>query len=274
MASTWSSAERRGIHLVVDRLRLIQEYWGPKVTIGDVEHLAGHLRELLPGNAYNRAWNLMAPVQPMRAPSIVAPALEVLAPKDKYDWSRIAFAQTAGLETPGMHWWMPLCLMAGAEVGQQAAVKSEKRVELEHAERAASDEASEIHKATVSQMNLAPRGARMSGLINQEGVPLGAGSCYRRYKLSKYLNSICLIYMGRSFTRAELVKSYANKYGGVHIEWAESGEEHRAMAEAGAGITISGRNPVLYELLSIGQVVANSADALILRSAAHAAGLS
>jgi hypothetical protein len=46
------------------------------------------------------------------------------------------------------------------------------------------------------------------------------------------------------------------------------------MAEAGAGITISGRNPVLYELLSIGQTFVNSADALILRNAAEAAGLS
>ena len=94
----------------------------------------------------------------------------------------------------------------------------------------------------------------MSGLISPDNVPVGVGSCYKRYKLSKYLDSVCLIHLGRSFTRAELVKNYANKYGGIHIEWAESGEEHRAMAEAGAGITISSRNPVLYELLSLGRL--------------------
>jgi hypothetical protein len=123
-------AERRGIHLVVDRLRLIQEYWGPKVTIADIEHPSGHLRELLPGRGYIKAWNLMAPVEPMRSPNIVAPDLEVLAPKDRYDWSRIGFAQTAGLETPSVHWWMPLCLMGGAEIGQQAEVESKERIEI------------------------------------------------------------------------------------------------------------------------------------------------
>jgi hypothetical protein len=272
--STWSSAERRGIHLVVDRLRLIQERWGPEVTIADIEHISGHLRELLPGRDYIKAWNLLAPVEPMRSPNMVAPDLEILAPKDRYDWSRIGFAQTAGLETPGIHWWMPLGLMKGAEIGQRDEVGSKRRVEIFRAERVKADQIDETRDEIVSHTKLAPRGARMSGLIDQGKVPVGAGSSYKRYKLSKYLDSICLIHMGRPFTRAELVKNYANKYGGIHIEWTESGEEHRAMAEAGAGVTISDRNPVLYELLSIGQTLANSADALILRNAADAAGLS
>jgi hypothetical protein len=165
-------------------------------------------------------------------------------------------------------------LMEGAEVGQQAKVQSKKRAEFWHAERRTAGQTSEIRKGITSQVAIAPPGARMSGLINQEEVPLGEESCYKRYKLGKYLDSTCLIHMGRPFTRAELVKNYANKYGGIHIEWTESGEEHRAMAEAGMGITISGRNPVLYELLSIGQALVNSADALILRNTADAAGLS
>jgi hypothetical protein len=169
---------------------------------------------------------------------------------------------------------MPLGLMEGAEIGQQDEVGSKRRVEIFRAERAKAGQIDEIRDEIVSQTKLAPRRARMSGLIDQGKVPVGAGSSYRRYKLGKYLDSICLIHMGRPFTRAELVKNYANKYGGIHIEWAESGEEHRAMAEAGAGVTISDRNPVLYELLSIGQTLANSADALILRNAADAAGLS
>jgi hypothetical protein len=272
--STFSSTERHAIHLVVDRLRLIRESWGPEVSIGDIEHLSGHLRELLPGRGYMRAWNLIAPVQPMRSPTIVAPELEYLAPKKKYDWSRIAFAQTAGLETPSVHWWMPLCLMEGAETCQQPEVKGTQRRELLRAERTEPSQAGEIRKKIASQLEVAPPTAGMSGLIRQENVPVGPRSCYKRYKLSKYLNSTCLIHMGRSFTRAELVKSYANKYGGIHIEWAQSGEEHQAMAEAGAGITISGRNPVLYELLSIGQALTNSADALILRKAADDLGLS
>jgi hypothetical protein len=253
---------------------LIQEYWGPKVTIPDIEHLSGHLRELLPGHGYRNAWNLMAPVEPMRSPTVVAPALETLAPKENYDWSRIAFAQTAGLETEGAHWWMPLMLMEGAEFAQQTEVRNEDQVVVFRAERVKADQADVIGARAISHTEIAPRGARMSGLINQQKVPVGTGSCYNRYKLSKYLNSACLIHMGRTFTRADLVRTYANKYGGVHIEWNDSDEKHRAMAEAGTGITISDRNPVLYELLSIGQTLANSADAFILRYAAEAARIS
>src|SRR5258708_6819479 len=111
METPWTAAQRRGIYLVVDRLRLLQSAWGKGVTIGDVEHLSGHLRELLANGAYNRAWSIVKPVEPMRPPTIVAPDIESLAPRDKYDWSRITFAQTAGLETPGRHMWMPLMLM-------------------------------------------------------------------------------------------------------------------------------------------------------------------
>jgi hypothetical protein len=204
----------------------------------------------------------------------VAPDIESLAPRDKYDWSRIAFAQTAGLETPGRHMWMPLMLMQGAEILKEgstrnaAATDESRNVELFRARRGEGQP-----RNSVSAMEFGARGATMSGLIDQESVPLAPRSCYQRYKVTKFLKSTCLIHMGQPITRGDLVKNYANKYGGIHIEWQESGDDHRTLAQAGAGLTISRRNPVLYELLSIGQLLANSADTSLLREAAHAAGI-
>lgn len=268
---TWTPAERRGIYLVVDRLRLLKNSWQKGVSIGDIEHLAGHLRELLVHNAYNKAWNLVKPVQPMRAPIIVAPAIEALAPKEKYHWSRIAFAQTAGLALPGRHMWMPLMLMKDAEIPNQQS-RASRVSDIPDKESPSLDEARRAG-IPASAVEFGMRGAIMSGLIDQDQVPLWPGSCYKQYRLKNFLSSVCLIHNGRAFTRRELVNYYANKYGGVHIEWKESGDEHRAMAEAGTGLTISQRSPVLYELLSIGQMLANSTDAKGLQEAAEDSGI-
>lgn len=67
--------------------------------------------------------------------------------------------------------------------------------------------------------------------------------------------------MGKIVTRKDLIKSFANKLGGAHIEWGGDDPGYEALTESGRWLRITSRTPALYELLSIGQILASSESA-------------
>lgn len=117
-----------------------------------------------------------------------------------------------------------------------------------------------------AQISMRLPGGFMSGLIEQESVPLAPHSCYRRYGVEKFFDSPCVIYNGKPWKRKWLVNKFANKRSFAHIDWTGNSPEYQLLARSGEWLTISGRSAILYEFLSIGQILACSASAHQLRN--------
>ena len=126
----------------------------------------------------------------------------------------------------------------------------------------------------IGEMSMKLRGAIMSGLIDQESVPLEPDSCYRRYTLKQFLESPCVIYRGRHFSRKDVVKTFANNFGSAHLDFQGNSAEYEMLIANEEWLSVTGRNPVLYEVLSIGQIIARSASAARFRARVSELGLS
>jgi hypothetical protein len=64
---------------------------------------------------------------------------------------------------------------------------------------------------------------------------------------------------GKLIARRAVVKYVANKLGGAHIDPRRTGPY--AVLESAVDVTLLGKPAVYFELLSIGQALANSEDA-------------
>jgi hypothetical protein len=102
------------------------------------------------------------------------------------------------------------------------------------------------------------RGGVPSGLIDQEAVPVEPPSCYRRFRLSKYLGSPCMIHNGRTISREHLTAIFANKMGSAHVEWDRYDGDYQVLTDPGRWLRLAGRNPALLEILTIGQTLVRS----------------
>ena len=114
-----------------------------------------------------------------------------------------------------------------------------------------------------------PGGAKLAGVgvmqsllvrkgVHKDGV--GGSPKKVKYSLPKYLSSTCLVYEGVDFTRMEVIKFIANKSGGTHYEIEERKlARMRSLGQASKYMTVLGkRNPLYYELLSMGQALVST----------------
>ena len=201
--------------------------------------------------------------------TVVAPDLRALVPEDQQH--RVFLAQTAGFARPGMHLWMPVAL-TGREPFNPPGVfpsghsRSPSGLgELITAEPDSVPQDKDRQKGVpipdMASVSIRLKGSVMSGLIDQEQVPLAPASCYRRYTLPKFLASPCLIYKGKLFSRKTVVASFVNQLGPAHIDWDGKSPEYEMLTN-NEWLTITDRNPVLYEVLSIGQILSRSVSAV------------
>jgi len=87
----------------------------------------------------------------------------------------------------------------------------------------------------------------------------------RKFALTEFVESPCLIVAGTEITRGELVKYVANKLGGAHTdlrrdESKEFDRKCQLLDTHRITTRIVEKNSVYYELLSIGQALVNSHD--------------
>lgn len=80
------------------------------------------------------------------------------------------------------------------------------------------------------------------------------------FGIKQFLRSPCLIVKGQEVQRGELVEYVANKMGGAHFDSERhDGDINRLMDEVmGEGPQILNKKVIFYELLAIGQAVAES----------------
>lgn len=91
--------------------------------------------------------------------------------------------------------------------------------------------------------------------------------------LSKFIGAPVIMAAGRVASRLEVVKYAANKLGGTHFDpkrTGKSAETYRMLDGVRAMVGIAEKNAVSFELLSIGQSIAQSGDLLELIE--HATG--
>jgi hypothetical protein len=84
----------------------------------------------------------------------------------------------------------------------------------------------------------------------------------RKFKLSQFLSSPAVVYEGERICRRDVVKYVANKLGGAHFDTRRKTDEHtyRLLDAAMKAAQIGERRLVYFELLSIGQALANAED--------------
>jgi hypothetical protein len=161
-------------------------------------------------------------------------------------WPYIVHAQSAGIAVPGVHLWMPVAL---------GAMPPELSARLERMRASASGTGKQ---APVTHVKTRLHGGVPSGLIDQGAVPVEPPSCYRRFRLSKYLDSPCMIHNGRTISRVHLPAIFANKMGSAHVEWDKYDGDYQALTDSGRWLRLTGRNPALLEILSVGQTLVRS----------------
>ena len=85
----------------------------------------------------------------------------------------------------------------------------------------------------------------------------------RKYKLNEFLVSTSCIIEGKKISRREIIQYVTNKKGGVHIDFKRNRQidEKFKLIDESYSLTIVDKNYIYYELLSIGQLLANSDDA-------------
>ncbi|MEU8238252.1 hypothetical protein AB0C07_08405 [Actinoplanes missouriensis] len=271
--------ESRAVRIVAQNLGLIQAQWGKGAKPDTVYGLSGLLRDLVVHGSLARAWGLVWPADKRPKFSVVAPDLNSLVATDR--WPVVFHAQTAGFARPasevrpGMHLWMPVALMRAATEGKSD--HDGDTPEPIHTEGSSNELLQEVDRQSfdrIGEMSMNLRGAVMSGLVDQESVPLAPDSCYRRYTLKQFLESPCVIYRGRHFSRKDVVKTFANNFGSAHLDFHGDSAEYEMLIANEEWLSVTGRNPVLYEVLSIGQIIARSASAAMFRARVSELGLS
>lgn len=88
------------------------------------------------------------------------------------------------------------------------------------------------------------------------------------FKLTKFLTSCSLVINGKRIKREEIIKYVANKLGGAHYDERRLEPAFAALDNAGTAINFLGKNAVYFELLSIGQLLANAPDIVTFKSKA------
>ncbi len=90
-----------------------------------------------------------------------------------------------------------------------------------------------------------------------------------KFTLSQFINSTSIFVENISISRGELIQYVANKLGGVHIDFSRKGRLAQKLETLDRNIErfqfkgippLRGKNTVYFELLSIGQLLSNSAD--------------
>ena len=76
------------------------------------------------------------------------------------------------------------------------------------------------------------------------------------FKTTAFLDSCAMVVDGKRVKRREVIQYVANKLGGVHYDTQRSESAFAALDTASVRINILGKNPVYFELLSIGQLLA------------------
>jgi hypothetical protein len=106
----------------------------------------------------------------------------------------------------------------------------------------------------------------MSAELIQERYERG-GPPRRVYRLSEFLASPGVVFQGEHVSRRHVIKYVANKLGGDHFDPARRKDEqaYKILDDAMNAAQVLDQRLVYFELLSIGQAVAQSADAKKLR---------
>jgi hypothetical protein len=256
----FTETERHALLLVAHGLKTLHERWGHGVRPAEVYTLAPVLRSLVIHSNFTIAWNLLWPPSEGHRATVVAPDIAALVPREV--WHRVGFAQTAGLALPGVHLGMPLAILTEKNQPEPSSVAPQGS-KLVATDAPSDDNAGpgRIRLSPDAQIAMKLPGGLMSGLVDQESVPLAPQSCYRRYGIEKFLDAPCIIFNGKPWKRRWLVGAVANKRSFTHINWAGESEEYQSLVGSGEWLTISGRSAILYEFLSIGQILAYSASA-------------
>jgi hypothetical protein len=113
------------------------------------------------------------------------------------------------------------------------------------------------------------KGARMGGAFVAKGhlTPdqrRGLGPPEKRFGLRDFINSPCIAIEGALVSRRVLIKYVSNKLGGAHFDprrdHSEEGKVFRRLDSVGTTMRVIGKQVVYYELLSIGQALAQADD--------------
>ena len=85
----------------------------------------------------------------------------------------------------------------------------------------------------------------------------------KEYKLNKYLKTTALVVKGIKFTQYDVIDYVSNKLGGVHIDLTRNREKDDKfkVLDDSISLQILNKDYVYYQLLSIGQALAQSEDA-------------
>jgi hypothetical protein len=101
---------------------------------------------------------------------------------------------------------------------------------------------------------------------------LGFGSIYHieSFKLTKFLESPCMVIQGVKVTREDVMKYIANKLGGAHLDPTRKTsssleQKYTLLDRVRAGLYLVGRDSIYYELLSIGRNLIESPEIRMLR---------
>jgi hypothetical protein len=103
---------------------------------------------------------------------------------------------------------------------------------------------------------------------NSKPNDLQSAPVERAFSLSQYLESPAGLILGETISRRKVIKYMANVRGGVHLETAKARREERAfishISTLEGAVNMFVMNGLLYELLSIGQAVAQAPDSNLL----------
>ena len=84
------------------------------------------------------------------------------------------------------------------------------------------------------------------------------------YTLNQYLNSTSLVIKGQKINKREVIKYITNKMGGVHIDFTRNEnkfcDKKFKLLDKSCSLKLLNKDYIYYELLSIGQALANSED--------------
>ena len=97
----------------------------------------------------------------------------------------------------------------------------------------------------------------------------------KEYKIHKYLKKTALVVKGTKFTHYDVIDYVSNKLGGVHIDLNRNrGKDDKfKVLDESISLQILDKDYIYYQLLSIGQALAQSDDAKKFVDKAESIGL-